>query len=130
MIIANVAIGLFGFVFAPLFTSGVRGVFLMMIIGLTLMGLVYGAQGTLISELFATPVRYTGSSIAFSMGGVLGASATPYIAMQLATKYGLRFVGYYLTASAILSVMGLLLIRETKDDDLNAPVVKKLTTTS
>ena len=130
MIIANVAIGLFGFAFAPLFTSGVRGVFLMMIIGLTLMGLVYGAQGTLISELFATPVRYTGSSIAFSMGGVLGASATPYIAMQLATKYGLRFVGYYLTASAILSVMGLLLIRETKDDDLNAPIVKKVTTTS
>jgi metabolite-proton symporter len=130
MIIANVAIGLFGFAFAPLFTSGVRGVFLMMIIGLTLMGLVYGAQGTLISELFATPVRYTGSSIAFSMGGVLGASATPYIAMQLATKYGLKSVGYYLTASAVLSVIGLLLIRETKDDDLNAPIAEKLTTTS
>jgi MFS family permease len=130
MIIANVAIGLFGFVFPPLFTSGVHGVFLMMIIGLTLMGLVYGAQGTLISELFATPVRYTGSSIAFSMGGVLGASATPYIAMRLASKYGLKSVGYYLTASAVLSVIGLLLIRETKDDDLNASIPEELTTTS
>src|ERR1700744_1158321 len=56
MIIANVAIGLFGFFFAPLFPSGVRGVFLMMVIGLTLMGLVYRAQGTLVSELFARPV--------------------------------------------------------------------------
>ena len=126
MILFNVAIGVFGFAFAPLFTSGVRGAFLMMIIGLTLMGLVYGAQGTLISELFPTSVRYTGSSIAFSMGGVLGASATPYIAMQLATRYGLKYVGYYLTAAAMLSVIGLLLIRETKDEDLNstmAPVV-------
>jgi metabolite-proton symporter len=119
MIVANIAIGLFGFAFAPLFTSGIRGVFSMMIIGLILMGLVYGAQGTLISELFPTPVRYTGSSIAFSMGGVLGASATPYIAMQLATKYGLKYVGYYLTAAAILSVIGLLLIPETRDQDLN-----------
>jgi MFS family permease len=101
----------------------------MMIIGLTLMGLVYGAQGTLISELFPTPVRYTGSSLAFSMGGVLGASATPYIAMQLATKYGLRSVGYYLTASAVLSIVGLLLIRETKDQDLNAATAVKVTAT-
>jgi MFS family permease len=120
MIASNIAIGLFGFAFAPLFTSGIRGAVLMMIIGLTLMGLVYGAQGTLISELFPTPVRYTGSSITFSMGGVLGASATPYIAMQLATRYGLKYVGYYLTAAAALSVVGLLLIRETKDEDLNA----------
>jgi metabolite-proton symporter len=120
MIASNIAIGLFGFAFAPLFTSGIRGAVLMMIIGLTLMGLVYGAQGTLISELFPTAVRYTGSSITFSMGGVLGASATPYIAMQLATRYGLKYVGYYLTAAAALSVVGLLLIRETKDEDLNA----------
>jgi metabolite-proton symporter len=127
MIIVNIAIGLFGFVFAPLFMSGVRGVFLMMLLGLTLMGLVYGAQGTLISELFATPVRYTGSSIAFSMGGVLGASATPYIAMQLATKYGLKSVGYYLTGSAVLSVIGLLLIRETKNRDLNASSIPPVT---
>ncbi|HTW47995.1 MAG TPA: MFS transporter [Acidobacteriaceae bacterium] len=127
MILFNVAIGIFGFAFAPLFTSGVRGTFLMMLIGLTLMGLVYGAQGTLISELFPTSVRYTGSSIAFSMGGVLGASATPYIAMQLATKYGLKYVGYYLTAAAVLSVIGLLLIRETKDEDLNTTIATVVT---
>jgi hypothetical protein len=65
-------------------------------------------------------VRYTGSSITFSMGGVLGASATPYIAMQLATKYGLKSVGYYLTGSAVLSVIGLLLIPETKNRDLTS----------
>ena len=29
-----------------------------------------------------------------------------------------RYVGYYLSTSAVLTFIGLLLIRETKDDDL------------
>jgi MFS family permease len=84
------------------------------------MGLTYGPLGTVVSELFPTPVRYTGSSLAFSMAGILGASLAPYIATWLAKTYGLQYVGYYLTASALLTLFGLLLIRETKDDDLSA----------
>ena len=90
----------------------------MMTVGLTLMGLSYGPLGTIISELFPTPVRYTGSSLAFSTAGILGASLTPYIATWLAKTYGLPFVGYYVTLSAILTTLGLLLIRETKDQSL------------
>ena len=112
------AIGLFGFALAPLFTSGIHGAIIMMTVGLTLMGLSYGPLGTIISELFPTPVRYTGSSLAFSTAGILGASLTPYIATWLAKTYGLPFVGYYVTLSAILTTVGLLLIRETKDQSL------------
>jgi fucose permease len=54
------------------------------------------------------------------MAGILGASLAPYIATWLAKTYGLQYVGYYLTASALLTLFGLLLIRETKDDDLSA----------
>jgi metabolite-proton symporter len=111
-------IALFGLVLAPLFTVGIAGVICMMALGLALMGLTYGPLGTVVSELFPTPVRYTGSSLAFSMAGILGASLAPYIATWLAKNYGLRYVGYYLTGSAVLTFLGLLLIRETKDDDL------------
>jgi len=90
----------------------------MMTLGLSLMGLTYGPLGTLISELFPTPVRYTGSSLAFNLAGILGASLAPYIATWLAKTYGLQYVGYYLTASAALTFVGLLFIRETKDKDL------------
>jgi len=48
----------------------------------------------------------------------LGASLAPYIATYLAKSYGLQYVGYYLSTSAVLTFIGLLLIRETKDDDL------------
>jgi metabolite-proton symporter len=118
MFTVTALIALFGLVLAPLFTAGTVGVVAMMTLGLALMGLTYGPIGTVVSELFPTPVRYTGSSLAFSMAGILGASLAPYVATWLAKTYGLQYVGYYLTASAILTFLGLLLIRETKDDDL------------
>jgi MFS family permease len=118
MLAVTALIALFGLVLAPLFTAGITGVVIMMALGLGLMGLTYGPLGTVVSELFPTPVRYTGSSLAFSMAGILGASLAPYIATWLAKNYGLRYVGYYLTGSAVLTFLGLLLIRETKDDDL------------
>ena len=119
----TVLIAAFGLLMARLFASGTGGATLMMVLGLSLMGFTYGPLGTLVSELFPTPVRYTGSSIAFSMAGILGASLAPYIAIWLAKAYGLRYVGYYLIASAALSFLGLLMIRETRHDDLKAPVI-------
>jgi metabolite-proton symporter len=112
-------IALFGLVLAPLFSAGPTGALIMMIAGLALMGFTYGPLGTIVSELFPTPVRYTGSSLAFSLAGILGASLAPYIATWLARKYGLQYVGYYLTAAAAVSFIGLLLIRETSSDNLS-----------
>ena len=111
-------IAVFGLFMARLFAAGPHGALTMMVLGLALMGVTYGPLGTVVSELFPTSVRYTGSSFAFSMAGILGASLAPYIATWLANKYGLPYVGYYLTASAVVSFVGLLMIRETKDDDL------------
>jgi MFS family permease len=118
MLCVTVSIGVFGLVMAPLFAAGTTGALFMMAIGLALMGLTYGPLGTIISELFPTAVRYTGSSLAFNFAGILGASFAPYIATWLAKTYGLAYVGYYLSAAAILTLFGLLSIRETKDDDL------------
>jgi metabolite-proton symporter len=112
------AIGAFGLVMAPMFLAGTAGVVAMMIVGLSLMGLTYGPLGTLLSELIPTSVRYTGSSLTFNFAGIFGASLAPYIATGLAKTYGLQYVGYYLFAAAILTLIGLLATRETKDDEL------------
>jgi metabolite-proton symporter len=118
MLWITVAIAIFGLVMAPLFTAGTTGAVVMMAIGLALMGFTYGPLGTVVSELFPTPVRYTGSSLAFNFAGILGASLAPYIATWLAKTHGLPYVGYYLSASAIITLTGLLAIRETRNDDL------------
>jgi MFS family permease len=114
----NAGIAIFGLVMAPLFVAGTAGAVTMMIAGMALIGMVYGPLGTLLSELFPTPVRYTGVSLAFNISGIFGASLAPYAATYLATNYGLQYVGYYLSASALLALAGLAATRETRDDTL------------
>ena len=114
----TIAIGAFGFVMAPMLGAGIVGATAAMAMGLGLMGLTYGPLGTVLSEMFPTAVRYTGSSLTFNLAGIFGASLAPYIATYLATTYGLQYVGYYLSAAAALTLIGLLGTRETKDDRL------------
>jgi metabolite-proton symporter len=120
LIWTTVAIAAFGFALAPMLTAGTAGALWAMAIGLSLMGLTYGPLGTALSELFPTAVRYTGSSLTFNLAGIFGASLAPYAATWLAKNYGLRYVGYYLTLAAVLTLLGLLGTRETRDRDLTA----------
>ncbi len=117
---SSIAIALFGLVMGPLFLSGRTGAVLTVAIGLGLMGLSFGPLGTLLSELFPTKARYTGSSLTFSLAGIFGASLAPYIATSLANTYGVQYVGYYLTAAALLSLAGVIATRETRDRDLTS----------
>jgi metabolite-proton symporter len=114
----TIAIGAFGFALAPWLQAGTAGAMLTMAVGLGLMGITYGPLGTALSELFPTAVRYTGSSLTFNLAGIVGASLAPYAATWLAKHYGLRYVGFYLTAMAGLTLAGLLTTHETKDTDL------------
>jgi hypothetical protein len=89
----------------------VAGVLTYLCLGLALMGLTYGPLGTALAELFATPVRYTGASLAFNLAGIIGASAAPYLATWLAAHYGLTYVGYYLAGASVLTLIALLFVR-------------------
>ena len=114
----TIAIGAFGLVMPSMLSAGLTGATMAMVIGLSLMGLTYGPLGTTLSELFPTRVRYTGSSLTFNLAGIFGASLAPYIATWLAQNFGLQSVGYYVAAAAVLTLVGLLAIRETKDEAL------------
>ncbi len=114
----NAGIGLFGIAMAPLFEAGTGGAVAMVVAGMCLIGMVYGPLGTLLSELFPTPVRYSGTSLSFNLAGIFGASLAPYAATWLAQTHGLQFVGFYLSAAAGLTLAGLVFTRETKDDTL------------
>jgi MFS family permease len=108
----------FGLVMGRLFAAGTAGALLTLGLGMLLMGLIYAPLGTVLSELFPTSIRYTGSSVAFNLAGIFGASLAPYAATALATRHGLPFVGYYLSAAAALSIVGLLVTRETSGAEL------------
>ncbi|BDT59293.1 MFS transporter [Massilia varians] len=111
MILVSAAIAVFGLLFGPLFGAGTpAAVGGFMVLGFCLVGFTYGPLGTLLAEMFPAEVRYTGASLTFNFAGILGASLAPYIATWLATNYGLAWVGYYLTAAALLSLFALLAV--------------------
>jgi metabolite-proton symporter len=120
LIIVNLVMLGFGLVLARLFEAGATGATMATALGMTLMGLAYGPLGTVLAELFPTAVRYTGSSLTYNLAGIFGASLAPYAATWLATNFGLSFVGYYLSLSTLLSLLGLWLSVETKDESLDA----------
>ncbi|RYZ74273.1 MAG: MFS transporter [Lysobacteraceae bacterium] len=110
MIVATLAILMFGLAYGPLFSSGsTAGVLLFLIIGMAITGLTYGPCGAFLAEMFPTAVRYTGASLAFNLAGILGASLAPYVATLLAAEHGVAYVGYYLSAAAALTLAALLL---------------------
>jgi MFS family permease len=95
-----------GAVLAPLMGGQLllAGVFLSF--ALLVMGFVYGPVGAWLPGQFPARVRYTGASIAFNVGGVIGGALTPLAAQALSEK-GLGWVGAYLAAAGVLSWIGL-----------------------
>ena len=73
--------------------------------------ITYGPLAAYLVELFPARVRYTGASVAFNVGGVIGGGFTPVVAASLAGQ-GLHLVGIYLSAAAALSFLALLLLRK------------------
>ncbi|MFZ3390653.1 MULTISPECIES: MFS transporter [Buttiauxella] len=102
-------------VFQPLLGSGNPTlVMAFLLIGLSLMGLTFGPMGALLPELFPTEVRYTGASFSYNVASILGASVAPYIATWLQANYGLFYVGLYLAAMSAITLVALLVSKETR----------------
>lgn len=75
------------------------------------MGFVYGPLGSWLPELFPARVRYTGASMAFNIGGIIGGGLTPMVATALAAQGGLVPVGIYLAVAAAISFVALVLLK-------------------
>ena len=96
---------------AMLGASSLWIVFAWLALSLFAMGFAYGPLGGWLPSLFDAGVRYTGVSITFNLGGIIGGALAPIIAQALATYGGLRLVGVYLVVAGILSLGGLALLR-------------------
>ncbi len=122
LIWVTLAIIIFGLSF-PLWLSpgsantGLTQVFL--IIGFTLMGITFGPMGAMLPEMFPTNVRYTGSAISYNVSSILGAALAPIIAVALWAQAGgsTWLVGVCLAGASVLTLISLLLTKETKDTD-------------
>jgi MFS family permease len=85
-------------------------------LALLMMGFVYGPLGAFLPSLFPPRVRYTGASMAFNVGGILGGGMAPIAAQMLADRGGLAPVGLYLAGAAALSFIGLIALKPQYED--------------
>jgi hypothetical protein len=108
------ALGTFvlGFLFGPGLGSGsLLVVFLTLAGALFIMGYAYGPLGSWLPTLFPVTVRYSGISIAFNTGGIIGGAVTPILAQMMAAEgFGAR-AGLLLSAAGALSLLGISLAR-------------------
>ncbi|MBY6092084.1 MFS transporter [Maritimibacter alkaliphilus] len=103
--VTTILIALFSFLVPVLMTDNEGRIFAFVTLAMLLMGLTYGLIGTALAAPFPTHVRYTGSSITFNFAGIFGASLAPYIATYLQSNYGMAYVGYYLLAAALITLL-------------------------
>ena len=122
LIWVTLGIILFGLLWVPMLSAGTVGVVAWLVLGFTLMGLTFGPMGALLPELFPANVRYTGSGVSYNVSSILGAAVAPFIAVALWSYGGGSpfYVGLYLTAMAVLTLIALLLGKETKHVDIEA----------
>ncbi|BAK66147.1 major facilitator superfamily protein [Sphingobium sp. SYK-6] len=97
-----------GFVFGAGFNADAPALlFMTLAVALLVMGFTYGPLGEWLTSLFPARVRYSGSSFAFNVGGILGGAMAPIVAQYLVATHGIGAVGLYLTAAGMVSLFGL-----------------------
>ena len=87
--------------------------------GLALLGMMYGPQAAFFAELFSTEVRYSGASLGYQIGAIIGGSFAPTIATLLWKNYDIFWVSVYIAFASILSLISVYFLTETYQKDLN-----------
>ena len=121
LIMVTLGIIVFSLLWVPLLGMGFAGVMAWLILGFSLMGMTFGPMGALLPELFPTNVRYTGSGVSYNVSSILGAAVAPFIAVWLwSLGDGSPFlVGVYLASMACLTLIALMIGKETSTIDIN-----------
>lgn len=108
-----------GFALNSLLASGSNlQITLFLSIALLLMGATFAPMGAFLPEQFPVAVRYTGAGLAYNLGGILGASTAPFISQLLVECGGLAWVGFYVSAMALVSFIAVFCMRETSESTL------------
>ncbi|MCX5563142.1 MFS transporter [Streptomyces sp. NBC_00038] len=114
---AAVAAGVWPFVFFlmadggswPLLAFGV-------VVGLAIHSVMYGPQAAFIAEQFSPRLRYTGSSLAYTLAGLIGGAVAPLLFTALLSSYDSWVpLALYIAVAAAVTIAGLSLGRNADD---------------
>ena len=87
--------------------------------GLMFLGMMYGPQAAFFTELFSTEVRYSGASLGYQVGAILGGAFAPTIATILWVEYSIFWVSVYMAFASTLSLISVMMLTETYKTSLD-----------
>ena len=112
--------GIWAFAIFPLVDTGNYWLIVLSItMGLTFLAMMYGPQAAFFTELFSTEVRYSGATLGYQFGAILGGAFAPIIAVMLWKNFGIFWVSVYIACAALLTLLSVMALTETYKSDLN-----------
>ena len=108
----------------PLFGLINTGSFSLLLLAVVLLslgqGLTYGPQSALFCEMFPAAVRYSGASIAYGLGALIGGAFAPTIATYLFSTTGTTApISLYLLAASVVGIVAVSAVRERSREPLD-----------
>jgi MFS family permease len=98
--------------FALVNTGSTGLALLAFVVAAIVQGIMAGAQGGLFTEIFDVRVRYSGISISYQLGGMIGGAVTPIVATALFGAYGSSTpIAIYVMALSLVSLVAILGLR-------------------
>jgi MHS family shikimate/dehydroshikimate transporter-like MFS transporter len=89
-------------------------IFLGLLVGGIANSAMYGPQAALFAELFSAEVRYSGASLGYQIGAVLGGGLAPLIAVSLYQATGTSAsTSLYLLVMGLITAVSAYLLHET-----------------
>jgi MFS family permease len=112
-VVAVLGTGVWVFVLFPSITSRSFALLVLgVVVGLALHAMAYGPQAAFITEQFAPRLRATGSSLGYTVAGVLGGALAPLLLTSLQADLGWTAAAGYVALACVLSAVGLALGRD------------------
>jgi MFS family permease len=112
--------------FALVNTGSIGLALLAFIVAAIVQGIMAGAQGGLFTEIFDVQVRYSGISIAYQLGGMVGGAVTPLVATALFKAYRSSTpIALYVTALSLISFVAIFGLRRVTTSPTDSPDPKR-----
>ena len=112
--------GLWAYAIFPLVDTGNFYLIVLAItFGLIFVGMMYGPQAAFFTELFTTEVRYSGATLGYQFGAILGGAFAPTIAAFLLNNFGIFWVSVYISFASLLTLLSVMALTETYKTNLN-----------
>ncbi len=115
--------GIWAFAIFPLVDTGNFWlIVLALTFGLIFLAMMYGPQAAFFTELFSTEVRYSGATLGYQFGAIVGGAFAPTIAVKLWTDFDIIWVSAYIAFASMLTLISVMLLTETYKSNLDEEI--------